>query len=112
MTGGETAGTLKKIVDAELKAGPFTSDMHYMDNVTKVQSQIDQLKTEYRFTGLQAPAFGTVVKAQETIRSKTVSIGDGVELPFEKVEFLLKDNANSKETSVFYMQSRLALHVL
>ena len=62
----------------------------------------------YKFQGLQAPAFGSPAKVDEAIRSKTVSLGDEMKLAFEQVEFLLKDNASAKETSVFFMQTRLA----
>ena len=100
------------MTDAELQAGPYTSDIQYMDSMRKVDTQIQQLKTEYGFQGsgvVSNPAFGTAAKLKEQIRCKVVSLADGVELPFEKVEHLLKDGADPKEMSVFLMQSRLLI---
>ena len=78
--------------------------------MNKLESQIQQLKTDYAFQSSatsSTPTFGNKAKLNEQVRSKTISLGDGSELPYEKVEHLLKDGGDIKDRSVFLMQARL-----
>ena len=42
--GTEVAETLTQLVDAELEAGPYTTDSQYLQSIRNVESQIEILK--------------------------------------------------------------------